>query len=143
MKKALLYFVAFLFVQVCFSQEVATYKGFIELANYKRLPVKKEATVYVFENGITLKTKYGVYERYAGYFSKDSDQLGLKEGEYLVDLNDSAYDENGTMLVTIKEKEVINTETFDYEMKFMITIVIREFEKNEVLTFIGDKLDLD
>lgn len=107
-----------------------TYQGEIVKSNYEYLPSPKEASVIVTPVGITLMSEYSTYERYAGTYDKTMAGK-LNEGEFIVQLDKSAYDEDGMMTVIIK----------DLGFTLSITITVREFGKNETLSFRGKKVD--
>ena len=127
-------FVVLLSTDLGFTQNTdsyeGTYQGEIVKSNYEYLPTPKEASVIVTPVGITLMSKYSIYERYAGTYDKTMDGK-LGEGEFIVELDKSAHDENGMMTVIIK----------DLGFTLSITITIREFGKNETLSFRGKKVD--
>ena len=145
MKRLLLLFVfipVFLFSQKDEDVKAFDYSGVyigkIADVDYEKIEYDTNVKITVTEVGITLESDYSVYKRYAGTHNKFMADR-LRPGEFLIDLDDSAYDSDGTMMFIIKETTRFNVDTMENEPIILIAVTIREFNKNTVFTIRGQK----
>lgn len=117
---------------------IGYYSGEISRINHQKSVNPHKATVIVTDVGITFKSDYGVYERYAGTYDKAmSERMG--KGEFAIKLDKSAYDEKGLMIVIIKEYPKSPNSTNENETFYSISVSIREFNKSDTFSIKAQK----